>query len=376
MVNNIVLSLIAFFLPTQLGLHFWPQFTRVNSLKIDYLSPTLYFVDILILVYCLVNFEGLKKIFADKKKLSILLLFVLINISLSFSPLLALFSWLKNLYYFVFFLLLVGEKSLWQKTRKSFICSISFLVALQVFQFINQGSLGGFFYWFGERLFTASTPNTGKVYLLQSSFVRPISTFSHANSLSGYLLVSLFLLKIHKEKHIILAIAALGVILTFSKIGILVLFLILFLNKGHKKLIIATIIFSLVQIVVATLPNAPQYVADRQYLISLYKNIPLQKFIFGVGLSNYIPHISQYISPSMSYFSSFQPVHNLPLLLVAEVGLVGVSLLIYLFLSVKRLNPLILPFLLVVLLTGSVDHYWLTLTQNKLILLFALALIV
>ena len=41
--------LLIIFLPTQLGKHFWPDWTMVLGLRLDYLSPTLYLTDILIL---------------------------------------------------------------------------------------------------------------------------------------------------------------------------------------------------------------------------------------------------------------------------------------------------------------------------------------
>ena len=41
---------IILFLPTQLGLHFWPEYSKVLGLRIDYLSPTIYMTDVLILL--------------------------------------------------------------------------------------------------------------------------------------------------------------------------------------------------------------------------------------------------------------------------------------------------------------------------------------
>src|SRR5579872_3631132 len=42
------------FLPTQLGKHFWPDFTVVEGFRIDYLSPTLYFTDLTFLLSVLI----------------------------------------------------------------------------------------------------------------------------------------------------------------------------------------------------------------------------------------------------------------------------------------------------------------------------------
>ena len=51
MFSKLLIWLIVFFLPSQLGLHFWPSFSRAAGIRLDYLSPTLYFVDLLLLVF-------------------------------------------------------------------------------------------------------------------------------------------------------------------------------------------------------------------------------------------------------------------------------------------------------------------------------------
>ena len=33
-------------IPTQLGLHFWPEWSKVAGIRVDYLSPVLYLTDI------------------------------------------------------------------------------------------------------------------------------------------------------------------------------------------------------------------------------------------------------------------------------------------------------------------------------------------
>src|SRR3989344_2555160 len=52
--EQVLFFLTVFFLPTQLGKHFWPDFSFVYSLPIDYLSPTLYFWDILVIFLCII----------------------------------------------------------------------------------------------------------------------------------------------------------------------------------------------------------------------------------------------------------------------------------------------------------------------------------
>ena len=41
--------LLLLLIPTQLGYHFWPDFAFVNGIRVDYLAPTIYLTDLLIL---------------------------------------------------------------------------------------------------------------------------------------------------------------------------------------------------------------------------------------------------------------------------------------------------------------------------------------
>ena len=49
--SNLLLALIIFLMPTQLGLHFWPLSSLVYGIRVDYLAPTIYFLDILLILF-------------------------------------------------------------------------------------------------------------------------------------------------------------------------------------------------------------------------------------------------------------------------------------------------------------------------------------
>ena len=53
--ENFLLILFLLLIPTQLGKHFWPDWSSVLGIRIDYLSPTLYLVDIVWLVWVMVK---------------------------------------------------------------------------------------------------------------------------------------------------------------------------------------------------------------------------------------------------------------------------------------------------------------------------------
>src|ERR1035437_3777462 len=57
--NKIAYSLfylLVLFLPTQFGKHFWPNFSFVFGLRLDYLSPTIYLTDVFIVLIFILYF--------------------------------------------------------------------------------------------------------------------------------------------------------------------------------------------------------------------------------------------------------------------------------------------------------------------------------
>jgi O-antigen ligase len=114
----------------------------------------------------------------------------------------------------------------------------------------------------------------------------------------------------------------------------------------------------------------------------MIKSAPLA----GVGLNNFIVCLPAFWS-MIGFTYWLQPVHNFYLLLASETGFVGLLILgWFLFLTFKNLwkiencsfkgiTPKQLQIaLIVILLLGLVDHYWLTLQQTQLLLAIVLGL--
>jgi hypothetical protein len=99
-----------------------------------------------------------------------------------------------------------------------------------------------------------------------------------------------------------------------------------------------------------------------------------------VGLGNYLLAQNNFSSKFYLFFN--QPVHNIFLLLMAELGILFFIILTFMVLLFFKRNVLkkILAtyFLLItaIFLTGFFDHYWLTLAQNFFLMgvIFALKL--
>lgn len=377
----IIYFLFCFLLPTQLGKHFFFDFSYLGGVRIDYLAPTLYLTDIFALILILFNNKTVL-IFFKKKLFLWLFVFFCIN---------AIFAWSKPLFFYRFiklfevFALFVIFKKQFPKYKKAIIgglaLSVFFQTVLVVAQFISRHSLQGIWYFFGERYFTLGTPGIAKAALQGNEILRAYGTFSHPNSLAGFfLLIYLFFLT---NKHITnlvlkyatLTLCSLIIFLSFSKNAILIF---LFLNTWYflrekqfcRICTLAKILSPLfLAIIFLSAQTDPLSFQKRITLLLQSLTIISQHVLTGVGLGNYL--LAQYAFPIKYSYFFLQPVHNIYLLFMAETGIIISSIVfirIFQLLKKYRRNIGVLLILLAVLLTGLSDHYWLTLQQNTLLL--------
>ncbi len=410
--------LIAFFLSSQFGLHFWPRFAFVNGARIDYLSPTLYLLDVLIILFIFVSALKDKKIFRFKEKSSIFpvttlkLLFLIffldliINIFISKSPLAHFFGILK-IVEFGFFGWVVA-KTFKKEDIPNFVYALSFsaLVSsiLAIWQFMIQSSVGGIWYFLGERTFNTSTIGISTVNLNQQ-ILRPYAAFPHPNILAFFLLMSIFF-SVHSILHekklplkifLILSIllSSIALVLTFSRIVIMLAIMVAIgelYTKGKRNIkYIVPVFLSLLIFLYILLPQifASQFLFRgldfRQELFlesfTIFKNNPY----FGIGLNNFFINqapLIKIISPT-----NFQPIHNIFALALLSLGLFGfwifpaAFVLAFRSLTNKLRTPnyelrtfykCILFTLISVIIVGLFDHFFLTLEQGEII--FALIL--
>jgi O-antigen ligase len=132
-----------------------------------------------------------------------------------------------------------------------------------------------------------------------------------------------------------------------------------------------------------TLPTwFQQSFTTRHFLIPPSLEIISEHWLTGVGLRQFISSLAGKIPGNQLSYQSLQPVHNTLLLILAELGIIGTLILYKLF--SETINPLfenpeakkyLTKIFGVILITGSLDHYWWTLPQNQLIIVLAIALI-
>lgn len=394
--HRLFLFLLLFSLPFQLGLHFWPSSSFLLGLPIDYLSPVLYLTDIFLILYLLTSFSLLRRSFSSsllRRYLPLLLFVVILNTVLSSSPLTSFWAWLRLLLYFFLFLSLIQEKKILSSLRLPLTLSTLIVILLQLLQFSHQASLQGIFYFLGERNLSLTTPFTAKINFFSHQIFRPYSTFSHPNSLAGYLLLLLALSQAYFPSLISLVILSLSVILTFSKTAILTLPLLLLPSSLLTSIFPLFIFLGLYPFSVSFLSSSffssafflslPQTISQRLLLSRPILPLFSRHLLTGTGLHSYLPSLSSHLSPSFLTPTNLQPLHSTLLLILLELGLLPFIPFAFLFKKNKKksfkFSPLsrrlFISFLLIITLTGAFDHYWWTLTQNQLILTLILAVV-
>ena len=375
---NAFAILILFFASTQLGLHFWPDSTLVYGIRIDYLAPTLYLLDLLIIIYLV-----LKKAIIPVA-LSPLLPILLLNLVFSVNPL-ATLSWSLHLLLYLMFAFTIPTKLLRDSLLKILPLAILFQVVLGFMQVIKGGALEGVFYLLGERAISLTTPNAAKAVAFGQTTLRAYGTFSHPNTMAGYLVVSfLTLLVLMRTKRVSLnhiftlsltAITSLGIFLTHSRSAALALFGLIiplyFLSRLRSRLIYFAIFLTTSSFLLfpSFLPlSQDSAFTSRAHLQQISQKITRAYPIFGTGAQ---ASISTYRVVAQST-RLLQPDHNSVTLLLSWFGVVGtLALLAFLKrlpLSSRQTLLVFLPLTPLVLL----DHYLLTSPQGLLALLLYL----
>ncbi len=382
-IEKFLLFVTILFLPTQLGRHFWPQFSFVYSLPIDYLSPVFYFWDILVVLLSLIFILQARQI--NKPALNLFLLFILTQSLSILTNTANIGVGLTRLeQYFIAGMFGVYLSSCKFSRIKSVVFSAlaGSVIAeslLAIIQFFKESTAG--FWLFGERTFTISTPGIAKFDFYGREFLRPYATFPHPNMLAGFMLLAIFLLWFLKDKKIWLFIpiifSTFVIMLTVSRVTIVVgVISALILTKNKYRLLILILIILLSPILYTRFLSLANYdnltLVRREELSFVALKAWYSSPVFGVGLNNFIPNSADLLTSGPSRF--LQPVHNIFLLAISETGIIGliglICLIAYPIFKLVKLYPLRLtlhPLLIIwiiIIFLGMFDHYFLTLPQG------------
>ena len=380
MVSNLLLFLFLLFIPTQLGRHFWPSWSLVQGIRVDYLAPTLYLVDIIWILLIISNVipkgisHGSKFPRIVKNwRFWITIVFIAVNILGAMTKEVAIIRWLRIGEWGII-LLIAERQKLKVKSYLKMIIPVWLVVevGLGLGQVFGGGSVGGLFYWLGERSFTSNTPGVALLSVFGHEMVRAYGTFSHPNSLAGFLLVTLLLWQKIKGKSLkinlfVWTLGLLGIAICGSRM--IWILTVLCLIKDKKW----WLVLGGLGILVSSWLGGWDVVgiSKRIDLIEAALRMWWSYPLFGVGAGNFLVALPLFRKTAGVFW--LQPVHMVPLLWLAEFGIGGILLLISnlipkgisqssKFLMTKKI--LTNKLFWVVVVTSLVDHYWWTLPQN------------
>ena len=397
--------LLIFLLPTQLALHFWPTSAFVFGIRVDYLAPSIYLTDVLFIslfISWLRNNTGKFFTFVRKYKILLLLFLILAVLNTAFSTSIfpSIFKWIKltELVLFIYYIQVRGDVFKSKTLLTTLFYSLILFSVIGILQFSLGRTLGGPLYLLGERSFDISTPGIALTQILGRSFMRAYSTFSHPNSLAGYLgLGLLVLIFIYSKKELfkkslgMMTILA-AFILTFSLSAFVVVatcaILFMLIHKKLLKidrliyipgiLLLASLVFLFAsKIIFQNRINLPQNIRQRVELSVAAGRMISERFFWGEGLNTFVVNV-QKIRYQATTLWTLQPVHNIFLLIFSETGVVGLALFYLFLIKITRKeivvrNEIFLIALVFILTTGLFDHYWFTLQQNMFFGAFILA---
>ena len=400
--QKILFQILIFLLPTQVAYHFWPDWAFVAGIRVDYLSPTIYLTDIVLLaLFFLWTLEGLigkkrKGPKFSKRHLVIFAIFIfsLFNIYYAQRPQISLVKWIK-VYELVFLAGYIADK---RKTiTKELIftplsLALIYSSVIAIVQFFLQRTIGGPLYFLGERSFNASTVGIAKAYYIGRELMRPYSIFPHPNVLAGFISASsLFLLKTKGPVFLkmLVAIFSFVALVLAASLGVWLALLIvavfmvtsylspkIFKSLAHYVFFLAVLSGLLLPMISARVNKASlgENISKRIELNEAAGKMLSQAPLTGIGLNNFIVVLPKVrLDTGITWF--LQPVHNIFLLLFVETGIFGVLVFVYFFWLVFKKSfqrdpdkGLYVSIFLLIIITGSFDHYWITLQQTQLLL--------
>ena len=414
--NNFLLIWLLL-IPTQLGRHFWLRESSVIGIRIDYLSIIFYLTDLLWLLWILKKSSIYNLQSSVKKNFNfgnlILLLFVGINIILATAKWVALYRWLRVGQWCLTIIMFNNNKN---EIIKYLTKIVPWWIIVEAFlglaQIVKGGSLNGIMWWLGERRFTYGGIGIAQFRVFDQAWIRAYGTFSHPNSLAGFLLLawwwwkrqsSIYNLQSSTKRVVYWIVnwsAVMGIVLSGSRVVWVLTVVMLIaeeiikkktknlkskaksLRKIIGKILLYIGIICLILGVISVNYRVSDFVGGwdtnslekREVLavsaLKMIKKSPL----FGVGAGNFVVNLPKY---RVGNFYWMQPVHNILLLAWSEIGILGIILLIFNLQStiIKLTNNKYWWLWVIVGVTGLFDHYWLTLPQNTWLLAIVLGLL-
>ncbi|PIY95631.1 MAG: hypothetical protein COY66_06245 [Candidatus Kerfeldbacteria bacterium CG_4_10_14_0_8_um_filter_42_10] len=334
---------------------------------------------------------------------------------------LALYGFIKLSEGIILFWFIIKSSFNFTKISIAYVSAAVLQSLIGIYQFVFQNSFGS--KWLGMSNLEIAASGTSVIETGTGRFLRAYGSFPHPNILAGFLLVGLFLViglylqTKNKERRSLalagLAVIAAGFFCSFSRaawltLGISLFFLLGAMNpkrhfsEWHRPILKLVGIIATVFLVFFIL--YPQTIITRfsfnerleelslsqranyyQDAFSLIKKHPVS----GVGLNNYTLAVNYEIDSALAG-QEYQPVHNVYLLVLAELGVFGVLIFLFLIFQILKESWLALTnysfddshswflicsvILMAIFILFLFDHYFWTLSSGIMLFWFSLGL--
>jgi O-antigen ligase len=369
----------------------------VDGVIVNYLIPTLSILDLGVFLL-LLSLIFKEKIDSDWKGFSFLKIFVIFAAYLilqsvfkgSFLSVLNSFRFL--LYIFTFYNLFKNREEVLEKKFLIYVLILSILLVLlqgiiAFSQFRGGTSVGWSF--LGESQVVSGMRGSSFVTLKDQLFLRGYGFFPHPNIFSGWLIFNILLgwylfenmLKNRDLSVILMLLSSLFLLLTFSRISFLICTLVwsaflvkVFVKSRNRN-------FGFIGLISERFVNlfagGDTSWSDRVGLMRASFNIIKENILTGVGLGRFIPNMGDTVPRSGNGILLLQPVHNIFLLILSEIGLIGFGLfssLLYFFFRGRKWGLRLILSLVAIVIIGMFDHYLNSLPQGLVVFLLILTI--
>ncbi|MDA1169422.1 MAG: O-antigen ligase family protein [bacterium] len=254
-------------------------------------------------------------------------------------------------------------------------------------QFVIQHDLG--MSKLGESILNQNTPGVASFYIQSEKYIRAYGPFAHANSFGGVLLVGIVVLytKLSKLRsrlfvQSIFFILSLGIIASFSRTALIGLagIVLFFVFKKKISLLLPVVILSLVftsLLFYRSVDSRGVAVHDRLQGFEWYTGImSFNVTMHGVGIGNYTSALKTYVIDNRISYDTWDiaPIHSVPLLLLAELGIILFIPLVYFLATYLHAHKL---WIFIVLVPALIlDHYFVTQLAPSLFFIISAYLVV
>ncbi len=330
------------------------------------------------------------------------LLIMIASVFFATDKILAILNLLRWTELFLIFLFLKNQLISKEEVIKMLLYALALQAILVVFQFIKQSWLG--LKWIGEPDVNTNMFNVAKINLGTEKWLRAYGTFAHPNILSAFGILGLALVirqTLFKQKKLVYFLPVIIILFfSFSRtawLAALIFILALFVLGEFKinwKLILLGIgiatfilfIFNLGELVLVRLLTWNNSAWGERAMLFKIGIKMVEHNLLGVGLGNYVLVMKNFVPLDFSYWL-YQPVHNLYVLMAAEIGITGLGVFIgilgMLFKKLLKFTmskekalskeaKIFFALLTAISIMGLFDHYFFTNLAGEFILIMVI----